>query len=541
MQKLKNLPFLLICILGIQTLSAQDHEFRYKTIDIISYSFRIELNDTTDQIVGDAKLSIAFKKITDTLTLDLANMQSSGKGMYIDEIRDENGPVNFFHTRDKIHIPSSKVKETQVINYTIEYHGIPADGLIISKNKFGERTFFGDNWPNRAHQWLPCVDHPADKANLEFIVVAPSHYQVVANGTCEEESINQDILTSRWKTTFPLSTKLMVIGVAKFAKQDLALVSGVPVSTWVYPQNKNEGFRDYAVAVKPMVYYSNLIAPFPFSKLANVQSTTLYGGMENASCIFYAENSVTGTGNTERLIAHEIAHQWFGDAVSERDWYHIWLSEGFATYLTGMYIDHNYGRGAFLKHINAEKKEVFDFEKLYLSAVIDTGLTISADLLNPNTYQKASWVLHMLRKELGDSLFIKCFQTFFKEFEFKNALTDDFKNVVERLSGKDFSKFFEQWLYKAGHPVLDITWTFNNEKLFLTVKQLQANTIYHFPLELKIINKNSSSSQISIDISAAEQSITLDYFKNPSDLIPDPGNWVLMESVVTRKDIVEKP
>jgi len=261
--------------------------------------------------------------------------------------------------------------------------------------------------------------------------------------------------------------------------------------------------------------------------------------MENASCIFYAENSVTGMGRAERLVAHEIAHQWFGDAVTEKDWYHIWLSEGFATYLTGLYIENQYGRGAFLKHINSEKAEVFEYEKINPDPIIDTSLNVSIELLNPNTYQKASWVLHMLRKELGDSLFIKCISTFYKEFEHKNVVTIDFQKVVERLSGKSFTAFFDQWLYKTGHPILDISWTHKEKSLIITVKQTQPNTVYSFPLELKLINKNSISSQLRIDITKVEESFTFNYQNNPIDLIPDPGNWILMESVVKRKNLEE--
>jgi aminopeptidase N len=540
MQKLKSLFLLFMFLSGMLIIKAQDHEIRFKFFDVIEYSFRIELNDSTDVIRGEASLKISFIQKTDTLLIDLENVTSTGKGMCIDEITNDDGPVKFVHTSDKIRIPVSEIFLNELKNYTIKYHGIPADGLIISKNKFGDHTFFGDNWPNRAHQWLPCIDHPSDKAKLEFTVIAPSHYQVIANGTCTGESTSNGFLTSRWETTVPLPTKLMVIGVAKFARQELASVAGIPVSTWVYPQNKTEGFSDYSAAIKPMVYFSNLIAPFPFTKLANVQSTTLYGGMENASCIFYSENSVSGTGRTERIMAHEISHQWFGDAVTEKDWYHIWLSEGFATYLTGLYIEKTYGRGAFLNHINKERKEVFDFEKIRLSPVIDTSLSISEDLLSPNTYQKASWVLHMLRKELGDTLFVKCIQTFYKEFEYKNADTDDFRKLVERLSGRDFGKFFDQWLYKPGHPVLEVHWAYQDHTIKLNIRQVQKNTIFQFPLELKIINKNSTASQIKVEIIAENQNFTFNYHDNPIVLVADPGNWLLMESVVTKKNLTEK-
>jgi aminopeptidase N len=535
MRKIRFILLLFIFFSGIQKSWAQDHESRFKFFDVTNYYFRIELNDSSDQMRGEAIVDIRFIRKTDTLLLDLANVNSSGKGMIIDGLRDENGKVGFVHSGDKIRIPVSDIKENGSRKYIVDYHGTPSDGLIISKNIFGDRTFFGDNWPNRAHQWLPCIDHPSDKATVEFTVSVPSKYQVVANGSCTGDILNKNVLTSNWECSEPLPTKIMVIGVAEFAKQELATVSGVPVSTWVYPRNQTEGFNDYAAAIKPFIFFSNLIAPYPFSKLANVQSTTLYGGMENASCIFYAEKSVTGTGRAERLMAHEIAHQWFGDAVSEKDWYHIWLSEGFATYLTGMYIEQNYGRAAFQNYLNNGEKEVFYFEKLQPGPIIDTSLNVSADLLSPNTYEKASWVLHMLRKELGDSLFIKSLRTFYTEFQFKNALTSDFENVVERLSGRDFSNFFEQWFYKTGHPVLDISWNYKDHGLFLHIKQLQTNTIYKFPLELKIINKNSVSSQIKLDISAAEQSFELNVPNSPIEVLADPGNWVLMESTVNQK------
>jgi len=536
MKFLKQIIILLAYSTGMPAISAQDGEFRYDYFDVTNYSFQIELNDSTNVIRGEAVISLVMKQKSDTLYIDLANLYPSGKGMSVDGIIDEKGEVSYKHFSDQIRIPVAGMSQNEEKKYKIKYHGIPADGLIISKNKFGDRTFFGDNWPNRAHQWLPCIDHPADKASLEFTVIAPAHYQVVSNGTCTEEYIENGNVTSRWKTTQPLPTKLMVIGVAQFAKQELATVAGVPVTTWVYPQNRTEGFHDYSVAVKPLVYFSSLIAPFPFSKLANVQSTTYYGGMENASCIFYAENSVTGTGRSERLVAHEIAHQWFGDAVTEKDWYHIWLSEGFATYLTGLYIEHQYGRGAFLNHLNAEKAEVFEYERINPSPIIDTSLSVSVELLNPNTYQKASWVLHMLRKELGDSLFISCLSNFYREFEHKNAVTSDFQKVVERMSGKSFNTFFEQWLYKSGHPVLDISWTHKDKSLVITIKQIQPITVYTFPLEIKVINKNSISSQLRVEISGRDQSFTFNYQNNPLELISDPGNWILLESYVRRKN-----
>ncbi|MCF6333455.1 MAG: hypothetical protein L3J11_09250, partial [Draconibacterium sp.] len=132
----------------------------------------------------------------------------------------------------------------------------------------------------------------------------------------------------------------MVIGVARFAVQYNNDYKEVPVSSWVFPQNREEGFSDYSVGDKALKYFSEIIGPYSYEKLAHVQSKTRYGGMENAGCIFYAEKSVTGKNRAESLMAHETAHQWFGNSVTEQNWHHIWLSEGFATYLTHIYIEY---------------------------------------------------------------------------------------------------------------------------------------------------------------------------------------------------------
>ncbi|MCB8995369.1 MAG: M1 family metallopeptidase [Bacteroidales bacterium] len=523
---------------GSVLLFSQDHESRYNFMDVSHYSFYIELNDSSDAIRGLAKITFSIQKQRDSICFDLAGLNNSGKGMIIDRISDENGPVSYKHVSDRIIIYSRNYKLNENKTLSVYYHGVPAEGLIISKNRFGDRTFFGDNWPNKAHQWIPCVDHPADKAFVEFTVTAPSHYQVVSNGSLVDEDTLNGIITSHWRSSVPLPTKVMVIGVAEFAIQNVSSVDGTPISTWVYRQNEEEGFRDYAVAIKPFAYYSSIIAPFPFSKLANVQSTTIYGGMENASCIFYAENSVTGKGKAEELIAHEIAHQWFGDAVSEKDWYHIWLSEGFATYLTRMYIEQTHGTAALVRQMNSDKKRIFAYEKYRLSPIIDTTQSISEEILNPNTYQKASWGLHMLRKELGDSIFLKSLETFYSKYKYGNALTEDFINVVESVSGKDVSAFFRQWYYEAGHPVLNISWSYQNNHLKISVEQMQENNLYQLPLELKIINKNSPSSQINLNIKKQQESFDISYPDKPVEVIPDPGNFLLME--VTVNEITAK-
>ena len=286
-------------------------------VDILHYAFSLTLRDDTDEIVGDAEITIRFAKAgIDEFTLDLIGMDGNGEtGMTVASVSRAGDPVEYTHAADRLTVSmttSSTAEERRT--YRISYRGVPADGLIIDENKYGDRTFFGDNYPERARHWLPTVDHVSDKATVEWLVTAPNHYQVVGTGSLVERSdLPAGTRLTHWRSTVPISPKVMVIGVARFAVQQVAVVDGVPLQTWVYPQNRDEGFYDFALAEKVLRFFDGHIGEFPYAKLANVQSKTRYGGMENASNIFYSEGSVSGMRRGEGLIAHEVAHQWFGE------------------------------------------------------------------------------------------------------------------------------------------------------------------------------------------------------------------------------------
>jgi len=526
----KFLLLYLLVIFQILPLKGQDHHERYATIDVLSYRFEIDLNDSTNLIRGTADINIAFRKDVDQFQLDLACSHTNTSGMKVEQITEDGRELLFLHRDNRITLTIPRAMEGSQRSYRIIYSGIPSDGLIISKNKFGDRTFFGDNWPNRGHHWLPLVDHPSDKAIAEFIVSAPDHYGVVSIGKKVAEKREAGRVTSHWLTSVPLSTKLMVIGVSPFAIEEMQSQSGIPVSSWVYPQNQEEGFYDYSIATKPLDIFEDYIAPFPFQKLANVQSKTVYGGMENASCIFYHERTVTGKQDHEILFAHEIAHQWFGDAVSELNWHHIWLSEGFATYLTDIYIEQTHGRDAFVASMLDEKEQVLRFARRRLAPIIDTSLSVSVRLLNKNSYEKAGWVLHMLRHDMGDELFQECVQTFYESFKFGNALTEDFQEVVESVTGKNYDPFFRQWFYQAGHPVLSAQWKKRGKKIILTLRQHQEQHLFEFPIDIELRNDRGEVFRETLFIHSSSQSFTLKPSFKTSELILDPDTWLLFES-----------
>lgn len=500
-------------------------------IDIQHYTFSITLSDTSDLVKGQAAIDVLFIKETQAITLDLISQNNSHKGQTVLQVTENGKPLSYTHINDQLTIQfATPVKSGERKSISITYEGIPADGLVITKNKYGHRVFFADNWPNRARNWIPCVDHPADKASLDFIVTAPAHYQVISNGIKTEDSTYNYLRRTHYTETTPLSTKIMVIGVAEFAIQQSGMVNNIPVSSWVYPEEKDKGFYDYALAADILPYYIKNVGPYAFKKLANVESTTIFGGMENASAIFYSdESSITGTRKSESLLAHEIAHQWFGDMATEADWSHLWLSEGFATYMTILYFEQKHGIDTAKQMLAKNRNIVIDFARKKLQPVVDSSVTNYMELLNANSYQKGGWVLHMLRRQLGDSLFWKGIQTYYNRYSGKNAVTGDLCKVMEEVSGRELQPFFQQWLFRAGHPRLTITWKYISAKkeVSVTVTQQQAE-LFQFPLELQIGNDGIKQ----VAIKDRETSFTFSATVKPAALTVDPNVNLLYEGSI---------
>jgi aminopeptidase N len=496
------------------------------------YRYQIELNDINDKIIGRAAIAIKLLSNGQDIALDLVQTKSNGKGMKVDSVVSNKG-ASFQQVKDRLIIHFAKpVPANTIDTITIVYSGVPLDGLIISKNKFGDRTFFADNWPNRAHHWIPCNDLPSDKASVEFIVSAPIHYSVISNGVLMEESnLSKTVKLTHWKEDVPIPTKVMVIGAAQFAVARVDTGYQIPIYAWVYPQDKTKGFYDYALTTSILQFLTDYIGPYAFKKLANVQSTTMFGGMENASAIFYAETSITGTRKEEHLLVHEIVHQWFGNMASEKSFPHLWLSEGFATYLTDVYWEKKYGAKAFQERLSKERDQVIQFSKVAKMPVVDSVSDLM-DLLNANSYQKGAWVLHMLRKEVGDAAFHKIIQTYYQQYKGSNADTRDFQAVTEKISGKNLKTFFDQWLYLPGIPKFKLGWKWSAGKINITIDQTGGNK-FSFPLSLGLIDASGKQTIQTIAVMPGTTNYSISSAAKPVNIILDPEVQLLFDGNIS--------
>jgi aminopeptidase N len=519
-------------VLCVPVLLADSYP-RQPGVDVQHYVFRVTLSDDTDEIAGETTVTLRF--VTGGLTefhLDLASA-ANGKGMAVAEVTSGGRAAKHSHEADRLTIelaPPPKAGELR--DFTVKYRGTPASGLRFVKNKFGERCFFSMNWPDLAHQWLPTIDHPYDKATSEFVVTAPAKYQVVANGLLVEEiDLGGGQRLTHWKQSVPIATWLNNIGVAQFASIHVGTAAGVPLETWVFPKEREAGMTTFDEPMRQAIeFYSDHIGPYPYEKLAAVENGAAGGGgMEHASAIFYGQGSVNGR-PALGLVAHETAHQWFGDSVTEKDWDDVWLSEGFATYFALLTTEHYQGRDAFVAGLKQSRAGIFRSEKNM------PGVAVVQDkpwkgIPNSVIYQKGAWSLHVLRGEIGTETFWAGIREYYRRFRDSNASTQDFRQVMEDASGKDLGWFFQQWMYRAGSPTVEGGWKYNAEtrKIEIGLTQTQAGEAFRLPLEVGVAAPDAAQVKIEkIEMTGKEQRFEIAADKEPVSVELDPNTWILV-------------
>ena len=330
-----------------------------------------------------------------------------------------------------------------------------------------------------------------------------------------------------------------MLGVARFAVQQVDDFDGRPIQTWVYQQDRDDGFYDFAVPTKrAMEFYADYVGPYAYEKLANITSPVTGGGMEAASAIMYHEGSVTGdrTVRWRNVIIHEVAHQWFGNAVTESDWDDVWLSEGFATYFTLLFIEHAYGRDEFVDGLRSSAERVFtQYETDPEYRIVHDDLDDMSRVSSGATYQKGSWILHMLRSQLGDEIFWSGIRAYYARHMNGNATTADFRAAMEEASGRDLGVFFQQWLRSGGNPRLEGWWDYDPSARAVRIELNQTQTAgptFTLPMEIGIHFDGEVLPSVveSVEVDGRFHRFVIPVTGPPSDVTLDPNVRTLFES-----------
>jgi aminopeptidase N len=383
-------------------------------------------------------------------------------------------PLEFSQTGEKLRVELPPGL-AQTFSVSVEYAGKPEDGLIFARDADGRPTVIGDNWPNRLHHWVPCVDQPSAKATVNFSVRAPG--VVVGNGALAERV--GDVW--RYAERVPIPPYCMVVAVGSFARTPRPAV--VDLSTYVAGSQVGWAQEGFSTANATVDFLQRRVAPFPYEKLALIVGATRFGGMENASAIVFNPRIVgLARERVESLVAHEIAHQWFGDSVTPADWSELWLSEGFATYFAGLFLRERAGEPVFRDYMRRGAE-------LYFAGVPhlplhDEDTEPLVKLLNANSYQKGAWVLHMLRGEVGEQAFWAGVRAYFAEHRNGTATSEDLRAAMEGACGRSLERFFGAWVYGAGHPLTQLRWSWRDGRVRMRLEQLQSGE--PFPVRVTV-------------------------------------------------------
>ncbi len=502
------------------------------------YTIDITLNDRLSEITSaSARINILILKQTNLIDLDFGDLTTKSVTL-------NSKPLTFTHKGGKLNVtlPDSQNRGMRLI-LVIEYSGKPQDGLILTSDKDGKPSAVGDNWPNRVHHWIPALDHPSAKATVTFNITAPAPEEVVANGKLDHvQTTASGQRTWTYSEGLPIPPYCMIIGVGQFAKIEPAEKALTPLSYYVPQSDALVAQKGFAPSIPSLEFFSKTVGPYPYEKLAMIVGATRFGGMENSSAIVFTSNLLTRPpasvgmsktygipANNVSLIAHEIAHQWFGDSVTGATWADLWLSEGFATYFAGLFVQRYEGEEMFQVFLRSAATNIFNYEKNNRTPIYDRDTEDLFKLLNANSYQKGAWVLHMLRSDLGDEAFFRGIRNYYEAHKHSTATTEDLRLALEKASGKPLSNFFARWVYGVGHPQYELAWRWRpGSGLKIDLKQIQLGDAFVDPLPITVTTAEGTR-DIILTPKSKVFTETIALREKPLRVDVDPRNTLLKE------------
>jgi aminopeptidase N len=448
--------------------------------DVLHYDINLLLQPDNFRIEG--KNTILLTPRTDTLnqlSFDLEELQ-------VDSVRYNHALVSFTHQNGELILTTSRILDTtDTVAFDIYYHGVPESGLYRRINSYGDTVIYSHNEPYDARYWFPCNDDPADKATHDLRVTMPKSYKVVSNGTLQViEPGSQGWSTTHWQENYPVATYLISLAAARYQVLEKSWTpdgQNMPVMYFVYPQDVTRGLKALDATVDMLTFFSEYIGLYPFNleKYAMVEVPFAEASaMENQTVTTMRDVIM----DNEQIIAHELAHQWWGDAVTPASFADIWLNEGFASYFDVLYTGYRYGEDEFNRRMEN-----------YRSLIHQDG-SLSYPIYNPPSnylfgravYFKGAWILHMLREEVGDETFRDICRIYYEQYKYRNVTTNNFIQICEQVSQISLQTFFNQWLNYGGIPEIYLTWKQEQIQLTISLQQTQPGIIYDLDLEIKI-------------------------------------------------------
>lgn len=386
-------------------------------------------------------------------------------GFHIDELL-VNGEtaITMRDGRELSIIPPQPIDEGETFTVEVIYSGIPGEGVRRDSGplyaagwvNFDDGVFVASE-PAGAARWFPSNDHPLDKATYTFRITVPEPYVVAANGLLQETIEEDGMITYVWESQHPMATYLATVNIGEFAVEEEEGPDGLPVRNYFPERLFERGTEQFENQPAMIELFNEIFGPYPFEAYgAVVVDVNLGFALETQTMSLFGVDILSPLSfqtAAEDVIAHELAHQWFGDSVSPATWQDIWLNEGFASYASALWVEHAYGEDAFASYMNALYEIISDPDFSAKSGFL-IGKPPADDLFNGAIYLRGAWTLHALRLTVGDDDFFEILQTYYDRYKYGNASIPDFIEVAEEVSGEDLTDFFDGWLYEAEVPVI---------------------------------------------------------------------------------------
>jgi aminopeptidase N len=542
MKKRFIMVFLLISVLTALPLCGQESDslkpdltFDFRTLtaaadnrgyDVQHYSFDWVFEPASSSVSGWAR--VRAKSTASALTvlkLDLAGT------MIVSQVIQNGQPLVYSQANGSLDItldqPYTSGQEFEV---EIGYQGVPSQNLTFAQHA-GQPIVYSLDEPIGAREWFPCHDVPDDKATAEMRITVPGDMIAASNGRLMETATNADgTRTYAWEEDFPIATYLISVAATNYTllHDTYASASGtMDVVHYVYPELVNEAQEDFNRTVSMIAFFSRVFGEYPFFQ-EKYGHALIPGGtaMEHQTCTSYPAQRVLGTHDYDWVVAHELAHSWWGDFVTCGDWRDIWLNEGFATYADALWHEEIGGKEG-LKARMQQHKEAYLTHQPPDHPVYDPP---SGHLFCQIIYQKAAWVLHMLRYVVGDQNFWDILAAYRQRFGGSSALTTDFITVCEEVSGRDLGWFFSQWIYGAGIPAFEFGWgrVPGSDTVRVVINQVQQDCpLFRMPVELEFVFDGGATQRETVLVDQARHRFDFSLSQIPVEVRFDPDFWIL--------------
>ncbi|MBN1479863.1 T9SS C-terminal target domain-containing protein [candidate division KSB1 bacterium] len=506
-------------------------------VDVKHYNVDLFINMSTKTIDGHAQILLALTDSNATqFYLHLSTLTMADAFI-------NNQKASYTRSSDKVYFEIDDHASEIIVE--IDYAGTPGNdgfGGFFFQNNYAFTIGQGlySQPPSMLRHWIPSHDVPFDKATIDLHLTVPKELDAFANGVLVSTTVENNTKTFFWREQHPIATYLIAVAVGQYAKLGMPFVSvtgdSISLEFYVFPNDVNNAQTDWANLPRMLTFFEQNFSSYPFDRYSMAQAYNR-GAMEHQTMTTYSHELITGDNRYDYIVAHELAHHWWGDLVTLGDWKDIWLNEGFATYSEALYFEHIYGDDYLAKYMEA-------LSEIYLAEVARRGHFALYDpeyMWGGTVYQKGAWVLHMLRWTIGEAAFWRTLQSWAQCYAYDNALIPDFIAIAEEQSGQNLQWFFDQWIYRAGYPDFDISWDYQKNSavgytVTIDIKQQQWDKFQFIaPVEIEI--ETATGTVVDTLISSSQQQqfqITLD--TAPARLIIDPYNWLLKQY-----DIVGNP